>query len=156
MLEFPSIPMTTQLPLPETVEVRVSEPELLVTVTLNLVPERVAATVVALGSCLGPISYFSRSAFTSARRHSHCALVEMTVPSCMANGLGSFLLSAESSAADEALQSAPPFSDVAGAAPPVPPVPVVPPVVAPPVPRPAAPPVALLPPVLTTPPEPVV
>ena len=68
------MPMTTQLPLPDTVEVSVSEPELLVTFTLNMLPDRVAATVVALGSCLGPISYFSRSAFTSARRHSHCAL----------------------------------------------------------------------------------
>src|SRR5947209_2682498 len=140
MLELPSIPMTTQLPLPETVEVSVSEPELLVTFTLNMLPDSVAATVVALGSCLGPISYFSRSAFTSARRHSHCALVEMIVPSCMANGLGSFLLSADSRAAEDALQLAPPFSAVADAAPPVPPVPVVPPVL-------VVPPVPIVPPV---------
>src|SRR5205814_4106273 len=114
---------------------------LLVTFTLNMLPDRVAATVVALGSCLGPTSYFSRSAFTSARRHSHCALDEMIVPLCMAKGLGSFLLSADNWAPAVALQPAKLFSvDPACPLPPAddPPQPVVP--------LPAAPPVPVVPP----------
>src|SRR5689334_6152181 len=83
------MPMTTQLPLPETVDVSVMDPEVVVTFTLNILPESVASTVP--GSCLGPISNFSRSFRISLRRQGHCALVVMTVPSCMANGLGSLV-----------------------------------------------------------------
>src|SRR5436190_12924580 len=142
----PFIPMTTQLPLPEIVDVSVIEPELVVTFTLRLLPERVAATVG--GSCLGPISYFSRSALISFLLHSHCALVLMIVPLCIANGLGSFLFCAASSGADVALQLAPLFSPVGTPLPPapvVPPLPVVPavPVVPP---RPVVPAVPVVPP----------
>src|SRR5512142_2146778 len=101
-LAAPFMPIATQLPLPDTVELSVNEPELVVTTTFSVVPERVAATVG--GSCFGPISYFSRSAFISFLLHSHWALVLMTVPSCIANGLGSLEFFADSNGADVALQ----------------------------------------------------
>src|ERR1022692_1513341 len=128
-----SMVMSTQLPLPDTAEVRVIVPEVVVIFTLNDLPDKVATTVP--GACLGPISYFSRSALTSFLRHSHCALVEMMVPSCMANGLGNFLLSADSKAPADELQLAPAFSgEPPATAPPAPPLPA------------PAPPVAVVPP----------
>src|SRR4051812_5877710 len=142
MLEGPFMPMATQLPLPETIEVSVSEPELVVTFTVNVLPLRVAATVAVSGACLGPISYFSRSALISFLRHSHCALVLMTVPSCIANGLGSFLFCAARRGADVALQLAPVFSGDTVPLPPeaLPPAPVPAAPPRPAVPVPAAPP----------------
>src|SRR3569623_617222 len=87
-----SSPMRMQLPLPETVDVSVMLPALVVMTILRLFPDSVAFTDVTVeGSCFGPISYFSRSALISARRHSHCALVVIIVPSCIRNGLGSFM-----------------------------------------------------------------
>src|SRR5215831_18706199 len=131
-LVVPFMPTTRQLPLPVMAEVSVMEFEPTVTFTLRFLPDSVAATVG--GACLGPISYFSRSALISARRHSHCALVVMVVPSCMTNGLGSFLFCAESRFAAVALQPAKLSSPVLGPLPPLPvvpaalpPVPVVPP-----------------------------
>src|SRR5512135_1786927 len=88
-LELPFMPMTAQLPLPDTVELRVMEPEPVVTFTLNVLPERVAATVG--DSCFGPISYFSTSFLISSLRHAHCALLVIRVPSCMANGSGNLV-----------------------------------------------------------------
>src|SRR5437763_2186869 len=98
--EVPFMPMATQLPLPDTVEVSVIVPELVVTFTLSVLPDKVAATVG--GSCLGPISYFSMSFLISFLRHSHCALVVIVVPSCIAKGLGSFLFCAASRGAEDA------------------------------------------------------
>ena len=149
MLAAPFMPMATQLPLPDTVELSVIEPELVVTFTLNALPLRVATTVAVSGACLGPISYFSRSALISFLRQAHCALVLMTVPSCMANGLGSFLFCAPSSGADVELQLAPVFS---GETVPLPPVPVVPAVPE----TPAVPVVPPRPPVPVVPPRPAV
>src|SRR3569832_2979289 len=90
-LVVPPMPMTRQLPLPEMVPLRVMVFDPTVTSTLSFMPDRVAFTVSPDGSCLGPISYFSRSALISARRHSHWAFVEITVPSCIMNGLGCFM-----------------------------------------------------------------
>src|SRR5262249_18337099 len=98
----PFMPMTTQLPLPEMAEVSVMEFAPTVTFTLRFLPDSVAATVG--GSCFGPISYFSMSALISLRRHSHCALVVMAVPSCIRKGLGSFLFCAERRGAEVAPQ----------------------------------------------------
>src|SRR4029078_11448632 len=71
------------------------------------------------------------SALISLRRHSHCALVVIVVPSCMTKGLGSFLFCAERSGAEVALQLAPVFSALGVPEPPLPgapPLPVPPPV----------------------------
>src|SRR5215471_6585335 len=136
-LVVPFIPTTTQLPLPETGELSVMEFEPTVTTTLNVLPESVAATVG--GVCFGPISYFSTSALISLRRHSHCALVVMVVPSCITNGLGSFLFCADSRAAADTLQFAPVFSADGVPLPPVPVVPAAPPPVPVAPPRPPAP-----------------
>ncbi len=108
MVDAPFMPMATQLPLPDTVEVRLIVPELVVIFTVKVVPDRVAATVP--GSCFGPISYFSMSFLTSLRRHSHCALVATRLPSCIANGFGSLVFFFRSPAA--AVQPAPVFSAV--------------------------------------------
>src|SRR5687767_14511846 len=88
-LAAPFMPMATQVPLPDTADVRVRVPALVVTFTLKVEPDSVAATVP--GSCLGPISYFSMSFLISFLRHRHCALVVIRVPSFMANGSGSFM-----------------------------------------------------------------
>src|SRR3569832_744455 len=90
-LVVPSLSLFWLLPLPEMVPLRVMVFDTTVTSTLSFMPDRVAFTVSPDGSCLGPISYFSRSALISARRHSHWAFVEITVPSCIMNGLGSFM-----------------------------------------------------------------
>ena len=64
-----------------------------------------------LGLLLGPISYFSRSAFTSFLRHSHCALLLMTVPHVHGERIGQLLvLRRRAGERTSALQVAPVFS----------------------------------------------
>lgn len=142
------MPMTAQLPLPDVFEERVMEPALVVIFTLRVPLERLASMV---GGCgFGPISYFSRSALISFLLHSHCDLLLIRVPSCMAKGSGSIVFFFVAPA--DTLQSAPVFSAEA-TPPPVPPVPgsLAPPVLAPPVPG-FAPPSVLAPPLAARPP----
>src|SRR3569832_517965 len=162
-LVVPSLSLFWLLPLPEMVPLRVMVFDTTVTSTLSFMPDRVAFTVSPDGSCLGPISYFSRSALISARRHSHWAFVEITVPSCIMNGLGSFMFFFMAPA--DAMQLAKLFSPLDGP-PLLPPPPVVLPLPEPPAvptrpPEPFAPPAAMPPPptlpplAVVPPPEPV-
>src|ERR1700753_3279905 len=89
-LELTFIPIATQsLPAAAvTVELSVIEPVAFETITLSVPPDTLAATVGLSG--FGPISYFSMSCAISLRRQRHPAFVVMRVPSCIANGSGSF------------------------------------------------------------------